>query len=77
MTENDINSLVRRIDNNLDEEISFSDFFQGLLPYFIFGDLKNKQKIAGHDDLYTFELKKINEKEILQKNQIKQIRKNT
>jgi len=38
--EGDINAIMRRLDADGDEEISFSDFFQGLLPYFIFGDLQ-------------------------------------
>lgn len=36
----DINAIMRRMDADGDEELSFSDFFTSLLPYFIFGDLK-------------------------------------
>jgi hypothetical protein len=28
------------MDADGDDELSFSDFFSGLLPYFIYGDLK-------------------------------------
>jgi hypothetical protein len=31
---------MRRMDADGDEELSFSDFFAGLLPYFIYGDLR-------------------------------------
>ena len=37
--ENDINAIMRRMDADGDEEISFSDYFSALLPYFIYGDL--------------------------------------
>ena len=30
---------MRRMDFDNDEEVSFSDYFQALLPYFIYGDL--------------------------------------
>jgi Ca2+-binding EF-hand superfamily protein len=38
--ESDVNAIMRRMDADGDEELSFSDFFTSLLPYFIFGDLK-------------------------------------
>jgi len=38
--EGDINSIMRRMDADGDEEVSFSDFFASLLPYFIYGDLR-------------------------------------
>ena len=31
---------MRRMDANGDEEISFSDYFTTMLPYFIYGDLE-------------------------------------
>lgn len=31
---------MRRVDADGDEEVSFSDFFASLLPYFIYGELK-------------------------------------
>jgi hypothetical protein len=31
---------MRRMDADGDEELSFSDFFSSLLPYFIYGDLR-------------------------------------
>ena len=34
---------MRRLDADGDDELSFSDFFQGLLPYFIYGDLKTEK----------------------------------
>ena len=33
---------MRRMDSDGDEELSFSDFFSSLLPYFIYGELKEK-----------------------------------
>jgi len=40
--DNDINAIMRRMDADGDEEISFSDYFTSLLPYFIYGDLESK-----------------------------------
>jgi len=37
----DIKALMRRLDNDHDGEVSFSDFFGSLLPYFIYGNLKS------------------------------------
>ena len=37
----DIKALCRRLDNDQDGEVSFSDFFGALLPYFIYGNLKS------------------------------------
>lgn len=37
----DIKALMRRLDNDHDGEVSFSDFFGSMLPYFIYGDLKS------------------------------------
>ena len=37
----DIRALCRRLDNDNDGEISFSDFFGAMLPYFIYGSLKS------------------------------------
>jgi len=37
--DNDINAIMRRMDADGDEEISFSDYFTTLLPYFIYGDI--------------------------------------
>ena len=37
----DIKALCRRLDHDQDGEISFSDFFGALLPYFIYGNLKS------------------------------------
>jgi hypothetical protein len=34
---------MRRLDADGDDEISFSDFFQGLLPYFIYGNVNNEK----------------------------------
>lgn len=38
--ESDISAILRRMDADGDYELSFSDFFASLLPYFIYGDLK-------------------------------------
>ena len=40
VSDGDINAVMRRMDANGDEEISFSDYFTTLLPYFIYGDLQ-------------------------------------
>lgn len=40
--DNDINAIMRRMDADGDEEISFSDYFASLLPYFIYGELKKR-----------------------------------
>ena len=39
--EEDIKALARRLDTDHDGEVSFSDFFGSMLPYFIYGDLKS------------------------------------
>ena len=39
--EDDIKALCRRLDNDHDGEVSFSDYFTALLPYFIYGNLKS------------------------------------
>jgi hypothetical protein len=39
--DDDIKALCRRLDNDHDGEVSFSDFFTALLPYFIYGNLKS------------------------------------
>ena len=46
--DSDIAALMRRMDSDGDDELSFSDFFGSLLPYFIYGDLKNE---PSHNDL--------------------------
>lgn len=40
--ESDVQAVMRRMDSDGDDELSFSDFFGSLLPYFIYGDLKNE-----------------------------------
>jgi hypothetical protein len=40
IAESDLSAIMRRMDTDGDEELSFSDFFSSLLPYFIFGDLR-------------------------------------
>ena len=42
--EEDIRALCRRLDNDHDGEVSFSDYFTALLPYFIYGNLKSLNK---------------------------------
>jgi hypothetical protein len=36
LVEHDLNAIVRRLDNDQDGEVSFSDFFNRLLPYFVY-----------------------------------------
>mmetsp|Transcript_31417 Transcript_31417/g.39005 ORF Transcript_31417/g.39005 Transcript_31417/m.39005 type:complete len:80 (+) Transcript_31417:822-1061(+) len=45
VSDGDINAVMRRMDANGDEEISFSDYFTTLLPYFIYGDLQKRQTL--------------------------------
>lgn len=40
VADSDVNAIMRRMDSDGDEELSFSDFFSSLLPYFIYGDLR-------------------------------------
>ena len=40
----DIRALCRRLDHDQDGEVSFSDFFGSLLPYFIYGNLKSSSQ---------------------------------
>ena len=37
----DIKAFCRRLDHDQDGEVSFSDFFGAMLPYFIYGNLKS------------------------------------
>lgn len=39
--DDDIKALMRRLDIDHDGEVSFSDFFSSMLPYFIYGNLKS------------------------------------
>jgi len=39
--DDDVKALIRRMDLDHDGEVSFSDFFASLLPYFIYGNLKS------------------------------------
>ena len=32
----DLSAVIRRLDHDNDEDISFSDFFNKLLPYFVY-----------------------------------------
>ena len=38
VSDSDIHAIIRRMDVDGDEEVSFSDYFTSLLPYFIFND---------------------------------------
>ncbi len=40
ISDGDIDAILRRMDFDGDDEISFSDFFSTLLPYFIYGETK-------------------------------------
>ena len=66
--EDDIKALMRRLDIDHDGEVSFSDFFSAMLPYFIYGNLKSlnipnplAQKSQQPESL-SKKLQKINEK---------------
>ena len=51
VSDSDINAIMRRMDADGDEELSFSDFFASLLPYFIYGDLRTyptANQVAGN-----------------------------
>ena len=39
ISDEDVSAILRRMDADDDNELSFSDFFQSLLPYFIYGDI--------------------------------------
>ena len=41
VSEGDLNAVMRRMDADGDEELSFSDFFASLLPYFIYGNMRD------------------------------------
>jgi Ca2+-binding EF-hand superfamily protein len=38
ISDSDIDAIMRRMDSDGDDEISFSDFFSNLLPYLIYGE---------------------------------------
>ena len=38
VSDSDVIAIIRRMDSDGDDEVSFSDFFSSLLPYFIFND---------------------------------------
>lgn len=39
--ESDIRALMRRLDHDQDGEVSFTDFFNAFLPYFVNSNLKS------------------------------------
>ena len=39
--ESEIRALMRRLDHDQDGEVSFTDFFNAFLPYFVNGNLKS------------------------------------
>lgn len=43
-TDSDVKALIRRMDVDHDNAISFADFFTRMLPYFIFGETKSPSK---------------------------------
>jgi len=43
ISDDDVSAILRRMDADDDNELSFSDFFQSLLPYFIYGDIQNEK----------------------------------
>ena len=38
VSDSEVMAIIRRMDADGDDEVSFSDFFSSLLPYFIFHD---------------------------------------
>ena len=40
INDSDIDAIMRRMDSDGDDEISFSDFFTNLLPYLIYGETR-------------------------------------
>lgn len=64
--DDDIKALMRRLDIDHDGEVSFSDFFTSMLPYFIYGNLKALNAPnplaakANKPDSLVKQLKKIN-----------------
>ena len=42
VSDSDVVAIIRRMDTDGDEEVSFSDYFTTLLPYFIFNDPQAK-----------------------------------
>jgi hypothetical protein len=40
ISDSDIDAIMRRMDSDGDDEISFSDLFTNLLPYLIYGETK-------------------------------------
>jgi hypothetical protein len=43
-TDSDVKALIRRMDVDHDNAISFADFFTRMLPYFIFEETKSPSK---------------------------------
>ena len=41
ISDSDVGAILRRMDADGDDELSFADFFAGLLPYFIYGELQS------------------------------------
>ena len=38
VSDTDVGAVLRRLDTDCDDEISFADYFTAMLPYFIYGD---------------------------------------
>jgi hypothetical protein len=47
VSDTDVAALLRRMDADNDDELSFADFFRCLLPYFIYGCESKKENITG------------------------------
>jgi hypothetical protein len=62
IAEGDLNAIMRRMDADGDEELSFSDFFSSLLPYFIFGDLRQPPTTNELADKVIEKKQKVDEK---------------
>ena len=46
VTEADVAAIMRRMDADGDDELSFADFFSGLLPYFINCEAKTEALVS-------------------------------
>jgi hypothetical protein len=45
ISDSDVGAILRRMDSDGDNELSFADFFSGLLPYFIYGELQSQKSV--------------------------------
>lgn len=43
VSDTDVGAVIRRLDMDGDDEVSFSDYFTAMLPYFIYGDMQKRR----------------------------------